>query len=436
MYYRRYLEDRLTGPVSRNKVRLLFGARQTGKTWLLRRLLAGEDTRAFDLQDTVARRRFEADPAAFSREVRALPRSVTSVVLDEIQKVPALLDEVQRLYDAAPSRWQFYLTGSSARRLRSGTANLLPGRSHTYHLYPVCGWEVDRDDPAPELPAPVEPGRRHGTRGRSGDHPVSVRPRRSRDGRTPEEPRWFPPQSLTRVLQLGGLPGIRGESIPTAQATLASYVGHYLEEEIRREALVRDMGPFGVFLRLAASESGRQLNVARLSQESGVPASTLKNYYQVLVDTFVGYWMTAYAGRTRKRLLTTPRFYVFDVGVRQAAAETPLHPRLPDELGGTLLAHWVAQELIARAGYAGRPHRVSFWRTAYGAEVDFVWEAPREDIPVEVKWTARPRPNDARHLETFLDEFPGRARRGLLVCRCADPQQLTDRVRALPWHAL
>ena len=213
-------------------------------------------------------------------------------------------------------------------------------------------------------------------------------------------------------------------------------MGHYLEEEIRREALVRDMGPFGVFLRLAASESGRQLNVARLSQESGVPASTLKNYYQVLVDTFVGYWMTAYAGRTRKRLLTTPRFYVFDGGVRQAAAETPLHPRVPDELGGTLLEHWVAQELIARAGYAGRPHRVSFWRTAYGAEVDFVWEAPREDIPIEVKWTPRPRPGDARHLETFLDEFPGRARRGLLVCRCAHPQQLTDRVRALPWHAL
>lgn len=436
MYYRRYLEERLTGPVSRNKVRLLFGARQTGKTWLLRRLLPGEDTRAFDLQDTTVRRRFEADPAAFSREVQALPRSVTSVVLDEIQKVPGLLDEVQRLYDAAPSRWQFYLTGSSARRLRSGTANLLPGRSHTYHLYPVCGWEVARDGPAPELPAPVEPGRRRGTRGRSGDHPVGAHPRRTRDGRTPEELRWFPPQSLTRVLQLGGLPGIRGESIPTAQATLASYVGHYLEEEIRREALVRDLGPFGVFLRLAASESGRQLNVARLSQESGVPASTLKNYYQVLVDTFVGYWMTAYAGRTRKRLLTTPRFYVFDVGVRQAAAETPLYPRLPEELGGTLLEHWVAQEMIARAGYAGRPHRVSFWRTAYGVEVDFIWEAPGEDIPIEVKWTARPRPADARHLETFLDEFPGRARRGLLICRCAYPQQLTDRVRALPWHAL
>ena len=439
MYYRRHLEDRLTGPVSRNKVRLLFGARQTGKTWLLRRLLAGQDTRAFDLQDTAVRRRFEADPATFSREVRALPRSATSVVLDEIQKVPALLDEIQRLYDASPSRWQFYLTGSSARRLRSGTANLLPGRSHGYHLYPVCGWEVDRHGPAPELPSPVEPGRRQGRPGikrPSSEQPVGAHPDRPRDVRTPGEHRWFPPQGLTRVLQVGSLPGVRGESIPTAQATLASYVDHYLEEEIRREALVKDVGPFATFLRLAASESGRQVNVARLSQESGVSASTLKNYYQVLVDTFVGYWMTAYAGRTRKRLLTAPRFYVFDLGVRQAAAETPLHPRLPDELGGTLLEQWVALELIARAGYAGRPHRVSFWRTAYGVEVDFIWEAPREDIPIEVKWTARPRPADARHLETFLDEFPGRARRGLLVCRCAHPQQLTDRVRALPWHAL
>ena len=92
--------------------------------------------------------------------------------------------------------------------------------------------------------------------------------------------------------------------------------------------------------------------------------------------------------------------------------------------------------MIARAGYLGRAHRVSFWRTTYGVEVDFVWESPREDIPIEVKWTARPRPSDARHLETFLDEFPARARRGLLLCRCARPQQLTDRVRAIPWDAL
>lgn len=438
MYYRRHLESVLSSPVSRNKIRLLFGARQTGKTRLLRHLLAGEGVRVFDLQDSTVRRRFEADAAAFAREVRALPRAVHTVMVDEIQKVPALLDEIQALYDASPSRWQFYMTGSSARRLRTRTANLLPGRSHVYSLHPVCGWEVEPTDTGLEIRPPVRPGAPGGRdrRARSvGRPPAQRQPSRSL-AVSHGAPAPFPPQSLTRVLQLGGLPGVRGEHSNAAQATLAAYVELYLEEEIRREALVRDLGPFAVFLRLAATESGHQLNLAKLSQESGVPASTLKTYYQVLVDTFVGHWMTPYAGRTRKRLLTTPRFYVFDLGVRNAAAEIPFHARLPDELGGPLLEQWVGLELIARAGYAGRAHRVSFWRTAYGVEVDFVWESPSEDVPIEVKWTARPRVADARHLEAFLAEYPARARRGLLVCRCPEPQQLTDHVRAIPWLAL
>ncbi len=419
MYHPRFLEGALSGPVSRNKVRLLFGARQTGKTRLLRQVLAGPGTRFYDLLDSAERRRFEADPAAFTREVEALPASIRTIVVDEIQKVPSLLDEVQGLFDAAPRRFQFYLTGSSARRLRSRSANLLPGRSHSHRLHPVCAWEtaMEARSGAEALPAPRQPGMGPG----------------SRAGR-PARP--FPAQGLDRLLQLGSLPGVRGEGATTAQATLAAYVEHYLEEEIRREAVVRDLGPFVVFLRLAAADSGRQINVARLSQESGVPASSVKNYYQVLVDTFVGHWMTPYAGRTRKRLLAAPRFFLFDVGVRNAAAEMPVERRVADDRGGPLLEHWVAQELIARASYSGRGHRVSFWRTTYGVEVDFVWESPREDVPIEVKWTARPRPVDARHLETFLDEFPGRARRGLLVCRCPEPQQLTDRVRAIPWDRL
>jgi predicted AAA+ superfamily ATPase len=122
--------------------------------------------------------------------------------------------------------------------------------------------------------------------------------------------------------------------------------------------------------------------------------------------------------------------------VRNAAAELPLEARLADAQAGPLLEQWVAQELIARAHYLGRGYRVSFWRTTSGAEVDFVWETPREDVPIEVKWTARPRPSDARHLETFLDLYPPRARRGLLVSRCMKPEQLTERVRAVPWYSL
>jgi uncharacterized protein len=409
MYRQRTLEGRLLGRVSQNKVRLLFGARQTGKTMLLRHALTDESTRRYDLGQTGLRQRFEADPSAFSREIRALPRGVPNVVVDEIQKVPALLDEVQALYDAGPRSRQFFLTGSSARRLRSGAANLLPGRSHAWRIHPVCRWEQDVAHP---LAIPAD--RRAAARG----------------------PRPFPTPSLDRLLRLGSLPGVLAEATATATATLETYVETYLEEEIRREALVREIGPFHVFLRLAAAESGGQVNLAKLSQESGVAATTLRTYYQVMVDTFVGHWLEPYARRTRKRLLTTPRFLFFDLGVRNAAAGRALDAKTTDEDGGRLLEHWVGQELVARASYLGRPHRVTFWRTTSGVEVDYVWEGPREDVPIEVKWTARPRPTDARHLETFLDEYSPRARRGLLVCRCPEPQQLTDRVTALPWNRL
>jgi predicted AAA+ superfamily ATPase len=411
MYRQRALERSLLGTRSRNKVRLLLGARQTGKTMLLRHALPAEKTRFFNLQQSDLRRRFEADPAAFRREVAALPRGISNVVVDEIQKVPALLEEVQALYDAGPRARQFFLTGSSARRLRTGSANLLPGRSHVFRLHPVCRWETSASG------------------GLEIAHDVS-----NAQPETQAPP--FPEPALNRTLRLGCLPGVLGESPQTAAATLSSYVELYLEEEIRREALVREMGPFLVFLRLASAESGRQINLAKLSQESGVAASTLKTYYQVLVDTFAGHWLHPYARRARRRLLTTPRFYLFDLGVRNAAAEFSLAARITSEVGGPLLEHWVAQELIARASYLGAPHRVSFWRTTTGAEVDFVWERRKEDIPIEVKWTERPRPEDARHLETFLDEFPNRAKRGLLVCRCPEPQQLTARVRAIGWDRL
>jgi uncharacterized protein len=167
-----------------------------------------------------------------------------------------------------------------------------------------------------------------------------------------------------------------------------------------------------------------------------VPATTLKSHYQVLADTFLGHWMPAYGHPSRKQVLSSPRFYWFDLGVRNAAAELPPTRELVLSQGGLLLEHWVALELLARASYRGRGHRVSFWRTVDGVEVDFVFETPRSDVPIEVKWTERPRPEDARHLELFLDRFPTRSKSGFLVCRVERAQQLTDRVTALPWTSL
>lgn len=403
-HYCRLIEWELVGKRSVGKVRLIFGARQTGKTMLLGRLLQSSTSVTFNLLDSALRRRFEKEPAAFRREVLALPAAIRGVAVDEIQKVPALLEEVQYVYDKHPERFDFYLTGSSARKLRRHSANLLPGRSHLYHLYPVT---------------------RHEERDYS-----------SRLYELPHESGEFPEQDLERRLLFGSLPGVRAEEPETAAATLEAYVENYLEEEIRREGAVRELGPFMHFIRLSALESGRQINVARLSQESGVPASTVRNYYQLLVDTFTGYWLSPFARPGRKRLLTTPRFYFFDIGVRNAAAGLPFLSGLSPDAGGALLEQWVGLELIHRAGYFGRTHGVSFWRTTTGAEVDFIWQSPDEDVPIEVKWTDCPRPADARHVERFLDLYAGRARRGYVVCRVERAQQLSERVMAIPWREL
>jgi uncharacterized protein len=136
-YYPRKMQELLGGERSFNKVRLIFGARQTGKSTLLANVLPKESSVIYNLQESNLRRQFEADPASLGKELGALNRRITHVVIDEIQKVPALLDEIQFLYDSAPNRWQFFLTGSSARRLRTHSSNLLPGRCHVYHLYPV-----------------------------------------------------------------------------------------------------------------------------------------------------------------------------------------------------------------------------------------------------------------------------------------------------------
>ncbi len=406
MYFPRLLSERLEARASRGKVRLLFGPRQTGKTMLLEHGIPG--IHRIDLGAPSERRLYEADPARLARELKALPAKVRSVVLDEIQKVPPLLDEVQSLYDQDRKRFEFFLTGSSARKLRTDSANLLPGRSHVFRLGPVTLLETSRESAFDWM------GRKAPAEGAKG----------------------FPPQSLARQLTLGSLPGVRLETQAAARETLRAYVENYLEEEIRREAVVRDLGPFSLFVRLAALESGHPINLTRLSQEAGIGLATLRNYYDVLADTFVGYRVPAYGRAGRKRLLTTPKFLFFDLGVRNAAADASLDPGSYGATGGELLQQWVGSELVTRAMTLGQGDRVTFWRTVTGAEVDFVWEGKKEDLPIEVKWTENPRSEDARHLETFLDAYPERAQRGLLVCRTPRRQQLSERVMAIPWDEM
>lgn len=416
MYKHRFLEGALRSTSSESKVRMIFGARQTGKTFLLSHLASDQSWISFNLQDRSLRLAWEADPRVFTSEIHALPRHIRHVVVDEIQKVPALLDEIQALYDKDKTQIQFYLTGSSARRLRTHSANLLPGRSHVFHLYPLIRPEIGG------LVMPRSPA-------------ISIK-QPSGDSRLMKRVDPFGEWSLDDELLFGALPGIRLESRASRTDTLTVYVENYLEEEIRREALVRDVGAFSNFIRLAAAESGRITNLAKLSQESGIPAATLKNFYLVLQDTFVGFTLHPYSRSVRRRLLTTPRVYFFDLGVRNAAARIPMEPGTLAIEGGPLLEQWVGLELMRRARYAGAGFGVSFWRTTDGAEVDFVWQTPREDIPIEVKWTLHPTVSDARHLRTFLDLHRPRARRAFLVCRCRAPMDLGCHVLAIPWNHL
>ena len=408
-YFYRLMEDELPGPRddrerpgSPTKAILILGARQTGKSTLLRHWMntAGRKTMIVNLQDRRERRRYEADEGLLLRELEATD-TIDTVVIDEIQKVPGLLDHVQYFYDRSPGRFQFVLTGSSARQLRRRSANLLPGRVHTLSLTPVLQAEQRS---CAILPFRLPP---------------------SRD--------LFPARDLHSLLLYGNLPGLYHETPESWKKTLASYVDLYVENEIRQEHVVEDMGAFLRFLRLAALEAGQSVNYTKLAGVVGVAVNTLRKFYRVLTNTHTGIQIDAF-GRSRKRVLQSPRFLIFDMGVRNLLTDLPVNDSLIRHDAGHLFEQWVMTELAYRCRCHGRDYRLSTWQTATGAEVDAVIETPSEAIPVEIKWTESPSPRDARHLETFLDTHADMAQRGYIVCRCPRTQQITDRVKALPWN--
>lgn len=395
-------------------VHIVFGARQTGKSTLLRKLLPEAEI-WLDFSRPAERAEYLRQPDLLVQRCRALRRSrrPATIVVDEAQNVPAVFDAVQHLYDSDRRRWRFVLCGSSARKLRVTGANLLPGRSLVHHLHPLLLAERppsgDGGTPAERLlPMPTNAVARQ-------------RPFRAAD--------------LSERLLFGELPGVVTAARAQRADLLRAYTVVYLEEELRREALVKNWPAFARFQQLAAAESGRMINYAAVSREAGVSLPTVKTYYQLLEDMFLGLRVTAFSGSPRKSLLSTERFYFFDVGVRNAAAELPLEAAAVRANPGPLFEQWVGLELWKRLQYLGGG-RLHYLRTKAGAEVDFIIARKGRLVPIEVKWTEHPTPGDARHLSTFLDEHPKRATHGYVVCRCSAPLALTDRITALPWSLL
>lgn len=424
--YSRLVEQAWAKKLASPYVHIIFGARQTGKSTLVAKLLPRADVR-LDFSDPSQRSEYLRHPERLIAECRSLPVKAdpSIVVIDEAQNVPALFDSVQHLYDSNKSRWRFILCGSSARKLRMTGANLLPGRAIVHHLYPLT-----------TLERPF-PGRSTGQSGLSKPEALThtllaIPPAQAKS--SIKESLW-PAVDLVERMVFGELPGLAVAPTELRADLLRTYCYVYLEEELRREALVRDWVAFARFLKLAAAESGQLINYAAVSKEAGVSLPTVKNYYQLLEDMFLGFRVTAFSGSPRKSVLSTERFFFFDLGVRHAAAELAVNESTVLANPGPLFEQFVGIELWKRLQYLGSG-KLHYLRTKGGAEVDFIIERDQTLTPIEVKWTENPTLSDARHLMTYLQEHPRKATRGYLICRCPRPQALNDQITALPYHSL
>lgn len=409
MIIERLLSHELAPKLEHPYVHIVFGARQTGKTTLLKSLLKPD--LSYNFADPEERGRLLARPGLFRRECEALKvdGARATVFVDEAQLVPSVFDAIQVLYDNAPERFRFVLCGSSARKLRESGANLLPGRSLLHRLYPLTLAE--------------RPGS-----GKFQPHLDILSPSDFVSTLQPED-------NLLDRLAFGDLPGILQAPESIRESVLRSYATIYLEEEIRREGYVKDWGAFLNFLKLAAMESGQSLNYAKIARETGLSQPTVKSHYQLLEDMFVGFRVPAFTRSSRRNLLGHARFCFFDLGVRHAAAG--LRPCEDTVLAdpGSCLEQWVGLELHRRIGYANRGN-LSYFRTRDGMEIDYILELANELIPIEVKWTENPSARDIRHLQNFLSEHSKNAARGYVVCRCPRPAKINHQITVIPWWML
>jgi predicted AAA+ superfamily ATPase len=384
MNYRpRRVEASIRHAIDRGRSVLLLGPRQTGKTTLAGRLSA-DLTVSFVLPEV--RIRYEKAPSLLIGQVESLAvraKRMPLVFLDEIQRAPQVLDVVQYLIDRKQAK--FILTGSSARKLTRGPAvNLLPGRVVSIRLDPFLLRE-------------------------------------------------YPQKDLERLLNYGQLPAIALlDDDSDRQTDLESYVVTYLEQEVRAEAVVRNLGAFARFLEFAGAESGQLVSFRKLSQEIGVAHTTIAAYYQILEDCLIAERVNPLVeSSTRTRLTRSPKYLIFDLGVRRLCAREGVP--LPRESMGRLLEQFVGLELVRSARIGQKNADVLFWRDPDGPEVDWVIRKGGQYVPVEVKWTDSPAASDARHLLCFLREYP-KARHGYIVCRTPERIQVNRQVEAIPWQ--
>ena len=353
----------------------LWGPRQAGKSTLLRGCYP--DAYWVDLLKSEVFRRYLDHPEYLRQELAAAaPLSGQQIVIDEVQKVPALLDEVHWLIENRGLH--FALCGSSARKVRRGAANLLGGRAVRYEL---------RGLTAGELGAAFD---------------------------------------LSRMLNHGYLPRIYQAARP--RRLLDAYIADYLREEVAAEGLVRNLPAFSGFLDAAALSDGEMVNFSNIARECGVSSPTAKAYFEILNDTLLGRWLTAYRKRRKRRVIGAPKFYFADVGVvNRLIRRGELTPGSP--LYGKAFENWVFHELSAGIEYQEWDLELTYWRLPSGIEVDFV--LGDMEVAVEAKASARITRDHLRGLRTLMEEHPG-VRRRIVVCLEPRARRTDDGIDILP----
>ncbi|MCY4321053.1 MAG: AAA family ATPase [Bdellovibrionaceae bacterium] len=325
----------------------LFGPRQTGKSyWLSKKF---PKSIYYDLLLSDLYFKLFRSPHLLREELMAKKPIKHPVVIDEIQKLPKLLDEVQYLMER--HKIKFILTGSSARKIKKGSANLLGGRALYQQLFPLVSPEIPKFD-------------------------------------------------LYKIMRFGSLPSIYQSK--RAKVLLQSYASVYLKEEIQAEALVRNLQAFSLFLEVVAKTNAELINYSNIAHDVGLSSNTIREYYHLLEDTFLGYLLTPYKKTIKRRSVSMNKFYFFDIGVKNVLTGQW------DMIEGTAefgrrFEHFIFNEILAYLKYTQDERKICFWRSKNHQEVDFVIG---DNLAVEVKSGKEIRPRDLKGLKALSEEIP------------------------------
>ena len=370
--------------LSKSNSFFLFGPRGTGKTTLIRNQFPNENAVYVNLLDNTLMDQLLLDSTRFIDLIDSAENRLKSVIIDEVQKMPQLLNIAHT--QIQERKRQFILTGSSSRKLKQAGANLLAGRAWLYHLYPLNTAEMKDDF------------------------------------------------DLKKALEFGGLPEAFLSNRDDAREYLNSYVATYLQKEIQQEQWVKNLAPFRKFLAISAQMNGRIVNKAAIAKQVGVDPTTVTNYFEILEDTLLGFMLPAFSRSVRKAQRQLPKFYFIDTGIKRGLDRTLSVELLPQTFAwGDAFEHWVILEFIKGCQYRRLDWSFSYIRTKDDVEIDLVVERPGDrDLFVEIKSKSLVDASDAKALETLGADTNPKAERWLLSC---DPLQRTfGKTTAMHWQ--